>query len=176
MTVAYPGLEGAFSHAACLRFLAAHQPVAFATFYEVVAAVQSGEVDFGMLPLANNEAGETGARELIEKARLEIVEERMLSVRMHLLGLPGATLDQIRTVVSHPIALRQCSEALLRLGVKTEETSNTALAAKALTNPNRAVLASDAAATIYGLAILKRDLQNRADNVTTFAILSRSVR
>ena len=175
MTVAYQGVEGAFSHEACLRFLPDHPSVPFATFSEVVAAVQSGEADFGMLPLANSEAGETGARELIEKARLCIVEEPVLPVRMHLLGLPGAVMDQIRTVVSHPIALRQCSEALLRLGVKTEETSNTALAAKALTNPNRAVLASDAAAAIYGLAILKHDLQNRADNATKFAVVSRGV-
>lgn len=175
MTVVYQGVEGAFSHEACLRFLPGHQPIAVATFSEVVAAVQSGEADFGMLPLANSEAGETGARELIAKARLNIVEEPMLPVRMHLLGLPDAKLEQIRTVVSHPIALRQCSEALLQLGLKTEETSNTALAAKALTNPNRAVLASDAAAAIYGLAILKRDLQNQADNATTFAIVSRSI-
>lgn len=175
MTVVYQGVEGAFSHEACLRFLPDHQPVPVATFSEVVAAVQSGEAEFGMLPLSNSEAGETGARELIGKARLRIVEERMLPVRMHLLGRPDATLEQIRTVVSHPIALRQCSEALLRLGMKTEETSNTALAAKALANPNRAVLASDAAAKIYGLAILMRDLQNQADNATTFAIVGRSV-
>ena len=74
MTVAYQGAEGAFSHEACLRFLPDHEPVPLTTFGEVVAAVQSGEADFGMLPLANNEAGETGARELIERAGLRIVE------------------------------------------------------------------------------------------------------
>jgi prephenate dehydratase len=174
MTVAYQGVEGAFSHEACIRFLPGHELAAFPTFADVVAAVQSGAADFGMLPLANNEAGETGARELIEKASLRIVDEQVLPVRMQLLGLPNATLDQIRTVVSHPIALRQCSEALLRLGVSTEEVSNTALAAKALSSPNRAVLASEAAAAIYGLAILQRDIQNRADNATTFAIVSRA--
>ncbi|HEV8406869.1 MAG TPA: prephenate dehydratase domain-containing protein, partial [Sphingomicrobium sp.] len=73
MTVAYQGAEGAFSHEACLRFLPDHAPVAFDTFTGVIAAVQSGAVDLGMLPLANNEAGETGARELVEEARLSIV-------------------------------------------------------------------------------------------------------
>jgi len=173
MIVAYQGTEGAFSHEACLRFLPDHEPMPVATFADVVNEVRTGRAELGMLPLANNEAGETGARELIEKARLQIVDEPVLPVRMHLLGLPFAKLDQIRTVVSHPVALRQCSKLLSALGVETEETSNTALAAKALTNPNRAVLASKAAARIYGLAILKRDVHDRPDNATRFAIVSR---
>ncbi len=173
MTVAYQGVEGAFSHEACLRFLPDHQPVAFPTFSDVVAAVQRADVDFGMLPVANNEAGETGSRELIEKGRLRIVGEPVLPVRMHLLAIPSAKLDQIRTVVSHPVALRQCSRTLAELGLATEETSNTALAAKALNNPSRAVLASERAAEIYGLAILRRDVHDRPDNATQFAIVSR---
>ena len=172
MTVAYQGVEGAFSHEACLRFLPDHQPVAVPTFSDVVNAVELGEVDLGMLPLANNDAGETGVRELIDKTGLLVIEEAVLPVRMQLLGLSNASLDQITTVISHPIALRQCSELLMQLGVKTEEISSTALAAQSLRNPNRAVLASEAAASIYGLAILKRDVHNRDDNATTFAIVS----
>lgn len=173
MSIAYQGIEGAFSHEACLRFVPDQEPVPLATFADVVAAVQSGDADFGMLPLANNEAGETGARDLIERVGLHIVEEAVLPVRMHLLGLPGTTLDQVRTVVSHPIALSQCSEVLRQLDVKIEETSNTALAAQALRNPGRAVLASESAARIHGLVILKQDVHNRADNATTFAVVSR---
>jgi len=173
MTIAYQGVEGAFGHEACLRFMPGHVPLPFETFSAVVAAVQGQEADFGMLPLVNNEAGETGAREFIEKSRLRIVEEPVLPVRMHLLGLPDATLDQIRTVVSHPVALRQCARTLAALGVTTEETSNTALAAKALANPNRGVLASATAAELYGLSILKRDVHDRADNATRFAIVAR---
>src|SRR5260221_871406 len=161
MTVAYQGVEGAFSHEACIRFLPDHDLAAFPTFSDVVAAVQSGAADFGMLPLANNEAGDTGARELIEKASLRIVDEQVLPVRMHLLGLPNATLDQVRTVVSHPIALRQCSDAVLRLGVNTEEVSNTALPAKALQSPNPAVLPSQAAAALYQVQNLQRAVPNR---------------
>jgi prephenate dehydratase len=173
MTVAYQGTEGAFSHEACLLFLPDHEPIAFATFSEVVEAVQDGKAEFGMLPLANNEAGETGVRELIGKAKLRTVEEPVLAVRMHLLGVPAAKLEQIRTVESHPVALRQCAQSLNAMGVDTDETSNSALAAKALTNPNRAVLASEAAANLYGLAILKRDVHDRPDNATRFAIVAR---
>lgn len=173
MTVAYPGAEGAFSHEACLRFLPGHEPVPVATFSEVVRAVQTGQTELGMLPLSNNEAGETGARELVEQARLRIVGQPVLKVRMHLLGLASATIDQVRTVVSHPIALRQCSQSLSALGVQTDEVSSTALAAKDLRSPARAVLASESAAALYGLAILKRDMHDRPDNATRFAILSR---
>lgn len=173
MSVAYQGAEGAFSHEACLRFLPGEAAVPFATFSEVITAVEKGDTEFGMLPLANNGGGETGARELIGKTQLSIVDEPVLTVHMHLLGTPTSKLDQIRTVVSHPVALRQCSRSLAALDVGTEETSNTALAAKALTNPSRAVLASEAAAAIYGLAILKRDMHDREDNATTFAIVSR---
>ena len=173
MTVAYPGAEGAFSHEACLRFLPDHEPVAVPTFSEVVDAVRGGRADVGILPLANNQAGETGARELIERAGLQTVGEYMLPVRMHLLGVPSSRLEQIRTVVSHPIALRQCSKTLAALGLKTEETSNTALAAKALRNPSRAVLASEAAADLYSLAILLWDVHDHTDNATRFAIVTR---
>ena len=173
MTVAYSGAEGAFAHEACLRFLPEHDPIALPTFSDVVDAVQSGSADFGMLPIANNEAGETGARELVAKAGLVTLEEHSLPVRMHLLGVPSAKLEQIRTVVSHPVALLQCSQTLSAMGVKTEETSNTAVAAKFLTNPNRGVLASEAAADLYGLTILRRDVHDRPDNATRFAIVTR---
>lgn len=173
MTVAYQGVEGAFSHEACRLFLPDHEPVPLPSFADVVSAVQSGETEFGMLPVANNEAGETGARALIDQARLRIVDEPVLAVRMHLLGLPHATMDQIRTVVSHPVALRQCARRIAALGLSTEEASNTAVAARSLNNPEHAVLASESAAGIYGLVILERDLHDRSDNATQFAIVER---
>lgn len=173
MSVAYQGTEGAFSHEACLRFLPDEEPVAVPSFEDVVNVVNKGEADFGMLPLSNNQAGETGSRELIEQGNLEIVDERELPVRMHLLGMPTASIEKITTVVSHPVALRQCAETLAQLEVETEETSNTALAAAALTNPNRAVLASEKAARLYGLTILLRDVHDRPDNSTRFAIVRR---
>lgn len=171
--VAYPGVEGAFSHEACRRFLPDKQAVPVASFADVVDAVRRGDAAFGMLPVENNEAGETGARQLIESGRLHVLREEWLPVRMHLLALPSADLEQIETVVSHPVALRQCSKALSRLGVATEQTSNTAVAAKNLADPHRAVLASEAAAEIYGLKILKRDFHDRSDNATRFAIVCR---
>lgn len=173
MKVAYHGAPGAFGHLACLTFLPGLEPVAKPTFGDVVAAVERGEAERGLLPIENNEAGPTGAQPLIDTSSLIVVAEHELPVRMHLLGLPGATLEQIRTIVSHPIALRQCARSLARLDVTTDETSNTAIAAQQLSNPARAVLASEAAAEAYGLTILLRDVHDRPDNATRFAVLAR---
>jgi prephenate dehydratase len=91
---------------------------------------------------------------------------------MHLLGLPGARLETVRTAVSHPVALRQCARTLDRLGFAREEAANTAVAAAALRDPAKAVLASEAAAEAYGLVILLRDVHDRPDNETRFALLA----
>ena len=174
MSVAYQGVPGAFSHEACLRFLPGHAAVPVPAFSDVIQAVASEQAEFGMLPLSNNEAGETGARELIASSDLRIVAEHVLPIRMHLLGLPNATLGGIRTVASHPVALRQCTRTLSRLGLATEAAANTAVAAKALDRLDRGVLASEAAADLYGLSVLVSDVQDRSDNATTFAVVARS--
>jgi prephenate dehydratase len=173
MKVAYQGTIGAFSHQAALDFLPEFEPVAKTSFEDVIAAVESGETERGILPVENNEAGPTGARELIAASGVQVLAEHVLPIRMHLLGVSGAKLEQIRAVVSHPIALKQCARSIALLDVETQETSNTAVAAQQLSNPNRAVLASEAAARACGLDILKADMHDRPDNATTFAVLVR---
>ena len=173
MRIAYPGVPGAFSHEACIAFRPRDEAVARSGFEQVIAAVEAGETELGLLPLANNEAGETGAADLIAKARVRVVQEHELPIQMHLLGMAGSRLADISTVVSHPVALRQCARHIRALGLSTKEASNTAVAAAELSDPSRAVLASAAAERIYGLKILKRDMHDRPDNATRFAIIDR---
>ena len=171
MRCAYQGAPGAFGHEAALAFLPACEPLPKPDFAAVVAAVASGETERGILPFENNEAGDTGARALLRD--VEIVAEHWLPVRMHLLARPGARLEEIRTIVSHPVALRQCARLIAGLGLPTEEAPNTAIAARDLADPAKAVLASEAAAAAYGLTILRRDVHDRPDNATLFAVLAR---
>lgn len=173
MRVAYQGAVGAFGHQACLDFLAGFEPLARPTFAAVVDAVERGEAERGILPLENNEAGPTGAAGLIARSPTTILAEHELAVRMHLLALPGVALADVRTVVSHPIALRQCARTLASLGVATEDAPNTAVAARQLAERSRGVLASEAAAEAYGLSILLRDVHDRPDNATRFAVIGR---
>jgi len=172
MKIAYAGAEGAFAHLACLAFAPELEPVAVDSFAAVVATVRRGEAVRGMLPLHNSRAGAVReAAALLAEADVRLVARNALPVRMHLLGLPGSRVEDLRLIRSHPMALRQCARAVAALGLATEEAANTALAARSIEGLHVAVLASEAAAAAYGLTILRRDLQDDPDNSTIFGII-----
>lgn len=174
MKVAYQGVPGAFSHEACCKFLPDAEPLGRATFADVVEAVETGEADVGILPRANNSAGTVPeVQELIDGSSLRVIAEHKLPIRIHLLGLPGSNVAQVRVAVSHPMALKQCLENLAALGLEQQSASNTAAAAQTLSDPSNAVLASESAAEAYGLSVLRRDMHDRDDNETTFVLVSR---
>jgi len=174
MTIAYHGVPGAFSHEACRAFLPGEEPVGYSSFAEVIQAVEEGEADLGILPTENNNAGGVHeVRQLLASSTLKILAEHRLPVRIHLLGLPGAKLAGVRTAVSHPMALKQCAATLASLGLATEDAPSTSVAAQGLSDPAKAVLASEGAAETYGLEILKRDVHDREVNETTFVVVSR---
>jgi prephenate dehydratase len=174
MKIAYQGVAGAFSHQACLAFMPDYDPVPQPSFEAVASAVLAGEADCGMLPLENNQAGPVApVQRLLASTPLARVEEHVLPIRIHLLARAGARMEDIRIAVSHPVALRQCAQSLARLGLQTEEADNTAVAASTLRDPHKAALASEAAAQAHGLIILMRDLHDRPDNATRFAIVKR---
>lgn len=173
MKVAYQGLPGAFSHQACLTFLPEHEPLPQPSFAAVADAVAAGRTKRGILPLANRTAGPVpGMRQLLRTSPIRQIERHRLAVRMHLLGLPDACLDEISVVVSHPMALAQCRQMLARLGLRGEEASNTAVAASELQDTSKAVLASAAAADAYGLQILLHDVHDDPNNATLFAVIA----
>ena len=178
MKVAYQGEPGAFGHEACLTFLPGYEPVRKRSFTDVYEAVLAGETELGMLPEENVAAGIVPeVRALLERDELTVRARHVLPVRMHLLANPDATLETIRTVVSQPIALAQCAEHVKALGVATQQSLNTAGAAKELAESGdltRAVLASEKAALQYGLQILQHDLQDHPENATRFVVLGRS--
>ena len=174
MSVAYHGVPGAFSHEACVAFLPGEVPIGLPTFADVVRMVERGEADYGILPLENNNAGGVDeVQELLTQSPLRVIAEHKLPIRIHLLGLPGSSLDQVRTAVSHPMAIKQCTETLRSLGLATEEAPSTSVAAQTLEDPAKAVLASAAAAEAYGLVVLKRDVHDHEINETTFVVVSR---
>jgi prephenate dehydratase len=171
---AYQGVPGAFSHEACLAFFPGGEAFGKATFAAVIAAVAEQEADVGILPFENSSVGPVEeVQTLLVGCPLPVVARRSLPIRLHLLGLPGADLGQVTTVISHPMALKQCAATLAELRLISRPASNTAVAAQALADPNHAVLASKAAAEAYGLTVLRRDMHDRPDNNTTFVILAR---
>jgi prephenate dehydratase len=174
MTVGYHGVPGAFSHEACLRFLPDEEPIGLPSFADVIRAVESREAEYGILPLENNNAGGVDeVQELLTQSLLRVMAEHKLPIRIHLLGLPGSSLDEVRTAVSHPMAIKQCIETLRSLGLDTEEAPSTSVAAQTLKDPTKAVLASEAAAAAYSLVVLKPNVHDREVNETTFVVVTR---
>lgn len=174
MIVAYQGVPGAFGHEAAGKVANFASLLAAPSFADVISAVCEGTAQAGVLPVVNRRAGRVdGVADLIDNSGLLVNETIELPIRIHLLALPGATLGEIDTVISHPMALRQCAGRLAELGVEKRDASNTAVAARSLSDRRSAVLASAMAADLYGLALLESDLQDDPDNATCFAVLVR---
>ena len=130
------------------------------------------------LGLENSYAGEVGAvMDLLFSGELYINQVMDLEIDHSLLGVEGAAPDTVRTVVSHPQALRQCDDYIKRHGYATETYSNTALAAahvRGVNDPALAAIASEEAAEVFGLRVLERGINTVRTNTTRFAALSRT--
>lgn len=139
--------------------------------------VESGDADYGMLPVENAVAGSvTRAYELLMEHDLRVHAETILHVRHMLLAPPGTTLEKLERVRSHPQALAQCQRYLSRHGLKGEPAFDTAGSARDLAvkpEPGVAVIASELAAELYGLEILDREIEDYVFNYTRFFVLAR---
>ena len=141
---------------------------------DVASAVAAGEADRGVLPLENTIVGSiAGAHDALSAdARLAVVAETVVAVRHCLLAAPGVTLDTVRSVFAHPVALAQCSRffaAHPEVDVSPAyDTAGAALDVARVADPALAVLASRRAAQRYGLAILRDDVEDRDDNQKRF--------
>jgi prephenate dehydratase len=178
--VAFQGESGAFSEAAAEELIPAPRTLLpCATFDAVARAVVNGEADFGVLPVENLIAGPVHAAldAMAPFASLERVGEHTLPVRLALLGLRGAATPQVREVLSHPIALRQCTRFLAaHPAIRVVEAHDTAGAARMVAirrDPTVAAVAAPWAAAHYGLVVLAEGLEDRADNATRFVLVRR---
>lgn len=175
--VAYLGGHGSFSEEACRRFVPAHDLMPMSDFAAVAKAVAQGTADIAVLPVSNTHVGPiTTVRQLLAHPELRVVREQGLGVRLHLVGLPGATVAGIRRVMSHSAALTQCARYLGDRDWERSAMASTAEAARQvalLNDPTCAAVASSEAAVAHGLDVLAEDLQGEAENVTRFAIVER---
>lgn len=177
--IAYPGTAGSFSHGAAQDAFPGCECVGYATFPEAAQAVVEGLADYALLPVENSFAGAVlPTYSLLEKLPLHIVGETMKAVRHQLLGVPGATLADVKVIASHPQAIAQCDEFLQTLpGVQIIPSANTAISAREVSqmgDKSRAAIASAEAAKEYGLVALAENVQTSATNTTRFFILSMS--
>ena len=176
-SAAFQGVPGAFSHEACAALLPGHDPAPYPDFAAVFAAVERGEADRAVVPVENSTAGpvpEVAA--LLPASSLVVETEAWRPIRMMLLAPPGATLAELRTAHSHPMALKQCARSLAALGLTPVEAFDTAGAAgevAAAGDRSRAAVASRTAGDLAGLRVLKEGLEDTPDNRTRFLVLRR---
>jgi len=175
--IAYQGEPGANSHIACQDTHPDMEPLACRTFEGVFAAVHKGEADLAMIPVENTLAGRVAdIHHLIPISNLHIVGEYFLPIHHQLMALPGVKLEDIRSVHSHVHALGQCRDLIRELGVEAVIAGDTAGAAREVAeraSPHEAAIASKLAAQIYGLEILRADIEDEAHNTTRFLIMAR---
>jgi chorismate mutase/prephenate dehydratase len=179
--VGYQGVEGAYSHMAATRHFSAREgPLAFKgfeTFREMLEAVTAGEIDYAMLPIENTTAGSINeAYDLLAGASLALVGEEVQKVDHCLLALEDVPLSHVRRIYSHPQALAQCSEFLRSLShCHVESFADTAMAAARIREEqdlSQAAIASEEAARLYGLTVIRRDIANQKENYTRFVVVA----
>jgi len=173
---AYQGAPGAFSHEACMDLRPWDEAVPYESFEAALAALRSGDVGCALIPVENSTIGRVEpAATLVEAADLTVVSEVWRPIRLALMAPAGANLRSVKTAESHPAALRQCPASLAALGVTAVEAFDTAGAARAVAEAgdvSRAAVAPIRAAEVYGLSILRNDIQDSEDNRTRFVLLS----
>ena len=177
LKIAYSGVEGAFAHIAAVRIFPESTRVSCRDFKAAYDAVVRGDCDAAVLPIENSFAGEVGQTiDLIFSGNLFINGIYELEIHQNLLGVPGATVEDIRKVTSHRQALSQCHDYIRRKGFDVEEAGNTAVAAKMtaeLRDKTLGAIASVETAEIYGLNVLEYNINKSGDNTTRFAVLSK---
>lgn len=175
--VAFQGVEGSFSSIALTEFFGDKvSRIHTETFENVFKMVHEKEVDYGILPIENSSTGAINeVFDLLKAYQVKIVGEYYLKVRHHLIGLKDSTLENIQAIYSHEQGFKQSSEFLKDKDWTHFAYINTAKSVehiKQLNDLSCAAIASEAAASVYDLKIIKRDIQNSDHNATRFVIIS----
>ncbi|MBQ8868655.1 MAG: chorismate mutase [Oscillospiraceae bacterium] len=180
MRVAYSGVEGAFANIVAEKIFPDATAVAHADFKAAYKAVENGECDVAVLPIENSFNGDVGkVLDLAFFGSLYVNGVYEAEIVQNLLAVKGTTLDEVKTVISHPQALGQCAAYIEKHGFETVEAVNTAVAAKEVAASGRhdiAAIGSAEAAEKFGLKKLAAHINESSTNSTRFAVFSRAQR
>lgn len=177
VAVAIQGFEGSFHQVAARYFYGEETNViCCSTFGEVIKrASDKKKSDGGLMAIENSIAGSILPNyNLLQKSKLKIVGEIYLEIRQNLLVLPSTSLEDVREVHSHPMAIQQCLDYLEKYGWKLVETEDTALSARLIAqhkSKHIAAIASNLAAELYNLKVIAPDIQTLSNNYTRFLVL-----
>jgi prephenate dehydratase len=176
-TIAFQGEPGAYSELAAYEHFGPEiSTFPCESFDDAYEAILTGEATHSMLPFENSLAGSIHRNyDLILRHELHIVSEYHLRVSHCLLGIPGAKIEDIQRAHSHPQALAQCEQNLIRLGIERvaeKDTAGSARLIKEWRDAQDAAVASTRAAEVYDLEILRENLEDNPHNYTRFLALT----
>jgi len=179
--IAFQGERGAYSEEAALKFFGQNiETLSFESFDEVFDAVEKRKTDFGIVPVENSIEGTVRkGYELFLNYNVKPFAEVIYRISHCLISFPGETLKSIKIVYSHPQALGQCSKFLEKQKYKIVPFYNTAGAVKMIKEKKlkqAAAIASERAAKIYGMKILKRKIENNPQNYTRFLVIAKDLK
>ncbi len=178
MRVAYSGVEGAFANIVASRIFPDATCVGYKDFDAAYNSVANGDCDCALLPIENSFNGDVGkVIDLAFFGNLSVSGVYEAEIVQNLLGVKGATVDQIKTVISHPQALGQCAPYIQKHGFKAVESVNTAVAAKTVAEMGQtdtAAIASEEAAEKFGLVKLEGHINENSNNTTRFCVFTRT--
>jgi prephenate dehydratase len=173
--VAIQGEKASFHEIAARQYYADPVELVYCqSFDEVFNMLSSGDVNKAFVAVSNSSHGEINEVKLLLAHNKPILEgEYDMPIEQHLIGLAGTNLKEISTVISHPVALSQCSlyvETYLKGGTILDyhDTSAAVEYVKALADPSIVAIGSEAAAKLHNLQILRRGIQNDPNNTTLF--------
>jgi prephenate dehydratase len=181
-SVGYPGRDGTHSAAACDRlFPAGAELVALPSFSAVAEAAAGGAVEFGVLPIESSLSGPVAeTHDLLYDSPLAIIGETVLPIRHCLVGPAGARLDEVRVVHSHPAALDQCRQLLAAMpwatAIASASTADAAAHVSEKADLAEAAIASERAASLYGLTLIAGDVGDHPEAYTRFVSIATHVR
>jgi prephenate dehydratase len=174
VSVAYPGRDGAHSAAACDRlFPDGADLVPLPSFAAVAEAATAGDVQFGVLPIESSLSGPVAeTHDILHDSSLSITSETILPIRHCLAGPELVPLEQIKIVRSHPAALDQCRRLLAGMpwatAIAAATTADAASEVSERKDPTEAAIASERAATMYGLTVIAGDVGDHSEAYTRF--------
>ena len=176
--VAFQGEKGAYSHLACLEFFPNADTIACPTFEEVFQIAKDNPEHKIVIPIENSLAGRVAdIHYLIPKYKLQIHAEHFQKVTHNLLGIKGSKMKDIKTVRSHSQAIGQCNKMISENKFKPIISADTAGSAKFISekkDKTDSAIASELAAKIYNLEILKSNIEDESGNYTRFLIMNRN--
>jgi prephenate dehydratase len=176
--VAFQGERGAFSEEAALMLLGGEiRLVPCTTLATAFRAVPAGDADYVLAPVENSLAGAVQwSLDLLAESELAICAEVILPIVHNLIAVPGARIEQIRSVESHPVGLAQCERFFhanpLIKRIAAEDTAGSVREIVSAGDPARAAIAGRRAAEIYGGEILREHLEDNPANFTRFFLLA----